>query len=85
VFSIFELKTMALDNGIPGISQTQLMLLFLMIVAIAMIPYSFLYLSLRDKTTSTLRTSPTLEFVVKPLRRILSSMHLHRHPELLHH
>ena len=49
MFSIVELKTALLDSGIPGISPLHMMLLFLLIAAAPMIPYFFLYRSLRDE------------------------------------
>lgn len=80
MFSIVELKTTALDSGIPGVSPTHMLLLFLMTLSIPMIPYLFLFLSLREekgKAPRPLRTSP--------IRRMITWMHAHRHPELLHH
>jgi hypothetical protein len=78
VFSIVELKTTALDSGITGVSPTHMLLLFLMMLAISMIPYLFLYVSLRDKQG---RASTT----TKPFERMIGWLHVHRHPELLHH
>jgi hypothetical protein len=49
--------------------------IFLLAFAVPMIPYLFLYLSLRDKKTRTVRAGSTL----------FAWMHPHRHPELLRH
>ena len=72
--SIAELKTATLDSGIPGISPVLVLLLFALMLAISMIPYFFLYRSLRDK-----------EFQSKPVRKMFEWTHGHRHPHLLHH
>jgi hypothetical protein len=85
VFSIVELKTTALEYGIPGISQTLLPLLFGMMLAISMIPYLFLYLSLRDKRAGAPASSRLHEFAAKPFRQLTAWVHAHRHPQLLHH
>jgi hypothetical protein len=84
VFSIIELKTATLDYGIPGISPTHMLLVYLMMFAVSMIPYLFLFLSLRDKRglgSISLSASPT----TKPFRKIFGWLQAHRHPELLHH
>ncbi len=82
MFAIFELKTMPLDSGIPGVSPTHLLLVFGMMYAIAMIPYAFLYLSLRDRQgRASLRPFPT----TNPFRKMIAWVHAHQHPELLHH
>jgi hypothetical protein len=88
VFSIVELKATALDYGIPGVSPTHLLLFFLMTLAIPMIPYLFLFLSLREEKVRTALSpgaSPILEFTAKPFRKMSAWVHAHRHPELLHH
>jgi hypothetical protein len=73
-----ELKTTILDRGIPGVSSTELLLIFGMMLAISMIPYFFLYLSLRPKRGTS---EPTPNLVEK----LIGWLHPHRHPELLHH
>ena len=82
MFSIVELKTATLDSGIPGISSTHMLLLYLMMFSVSMIPYLFLYLSLRDKSGKAPLSS---EASTKPFRKMNAWMHAHRHPELLHH
>ncbi len=82
MFSIVELKATALEYGIPGISQTLLPLLFAMMLAISMIPYLFLYLSLRDKRAQAPASS---RLAAKPFRQLTAWVHAHRHPQLLHH
>jgi hypothetical protein len=72
--SIVELRTQTLDYGIPGISDVHLLLLFALMLAISMIPYFFLYRSLRDKVVRS-----------KPVRKMFEWTHGHRHPHLLHH
>ena len=73
--SIAELKTATLDAGIPGISPVLVLLLFALMLAISMIPYFFLYRSLRDKAIPA----------SKPVRKMFEWTHGHRHPHLLHH
>ncbi len=82
MFLIVELKTATLDYGIPGISQAHMLLLFLMMISVSMIPYLFLYLSLRDKSGKAPVSS---EASTKPFSKLAAWMHAHRHPELLHH
>lgn len=76
---IAELKTMALDAGIPGISQAQMLLIFGMAIAISMIPYFFLYRSLREKPQG----APAREHSAF-VERLNAWVHAHRHP-VLHH
>jgi len=81
VFSIVELKTMTLDYGIPGVSPALLLLLFAMMFAISMIPYAFLFISLREKKVAEeVRVSHAPGFA----SRIAAWVHVHRHP-VLHH
>ena len=80
MFSIVELKATALDIGVPGISPTLMLLLFVMMLSISMIPYLFLFLSLRDKQSRAARPS-----TVKPFSKMTAWVQAHRHPELLHH
>ena len=82
MFSIVELRTMTLDSGIPGVSPTLVLLLFALMFAISMIPYALLYVSLRDKKgVEAVRPSHVPRFA----RRMIAWVHVHRHPELLHH
>lgn len=80
MLSIVQLKTTALDVGIPGISQVHMLLIFGMMLAISMIPYFFLYLSLREQGRAPVsrKHSPIVE-------KITAWVHAHRHPQLLHH
>ncbi len=81
MFSIVELKTALLDSGIPGISPLHMMLLFLLIAAAPMIPYFFLYRSLRDEEGTApkgVKTSHPHGFTTRWL-------HWHHHPQPLHH
>jgi hypothetical protein len=78
VLSIIELNTRTLDSGIPGVSPTHMLLLFLMMYAVAMIPFAFLYLSLRDKKVRVIEST-------KPFSKMVAWVHAHRHPALLHH
>lgn len=80
MFSIVELKATALNIGVPGISPTLMLLLFVMMLSISMIPYLFLFLSLREKQTRATRPSRAM-----PFRKMTAWVQAHRHPELLHH
>jgi hypothetical protein len=80
MFSIVQLKSAALDFGVPGISRTLTMLIFLMMFAIPAIPYVFLYFSLRDKKS---RPSPSSK--PSTIRAMTAWLHAHHHPHLLHH
>jgi hypothetical protein len=75
VFAILELKTAALDYGIAGFSPAHLLAIFLLAFAVPMIPYLFLYLSLGDKKSRTVRARS----------KLFAWTHPHHHPELLHH
>lgn len=80
MFSIVELKTAILDYGI-SISPMHMLLMYLLMLLVPMIPYLFLYLSLRDEESSApkaARAARMREFTTRWL-------HIHRHPELLHH
>jgi hypothetical protein len=79
VLTIVELKTTALDIGIPGISQAEMVLIFGMMLAISMIPYFLLYQSLEEKPAAA-PARKTSAFV----ERIAAWFHVHRHP-VLHH
>lgn len=85
MFSIIELKTTALDQGIPNVSPAHMMLFVLLICSVPMIPYLFLYLSLREEPSGQSMSSPILEFITKPFRQLIAWVHTHRHLELLHH
>jgi len=79
VFSIVELKTMPLDSGIPGISAAHMLLLFLMALAVTMVPYAFLYASLLEEKAKA------REHVASPFGRMIAWMHAHRHPVVVQH
>ena len=86
MLSSVELKTAVLDYGIPGVSPAHMLLLFLMMLSISMIPYLFLFLSLRQekvRASTSLRASPG--FTAKPFRKMIAWVHAHRHPQLLQH
>jgi len=73
-----ELKSTVLDRGIPGVSSTEMLVIFGMMLAISMIPYFFLFRSLRPKRSVT-ESAPKLS------GRMMGWLHPHRHPQLLHH
>jgi hypothetical protein len=75
VFAILELKTATLDYGITGFSEATMLAIFLLALAVPMIPYLFLYRSLGDKKSRTARAGS----------KLFAWMHPHRHPQLLHH
>jgi len=75
VFAILELKTATLDYGIAGFSEATMLAIFLLALAIPMIPYLFLYLSLREKQSRTVGAGS----------KLFAWLHPHRHPQLLHH
>jgi hypothetical protein len=84
VFSIVELKTMPLDSGAPGISQAHALLLLLMLFAIPMIPYAFLWLSWRHKQgKASMLLKPSL--ATAAFGKMMAWVHTHRHPQLVHH
>ncbi len=80
MFSIVELKTALLDSGIPGISPLHMMLLFLLLAAAPMIPYFFLYRSLRDEEGTAPKAAKTSHFHGFTARWL----HWHHHPQPLH-
>lgn len=74
MFLLVELKTATLDYGIQGVTAIKMVLIFWMMLAISMIPYLFLYVSLLDKRK-----------VERPATKSFASwLHVHR-PHLLHH
>jgi hypothetical protein len=82
---IVELKATPLDQGIPNVSPTHMMLFVLLISLVPMIPYLFLYLSLRGEPSGQSMSSPILEFITKPFRKMIAWVHTHRHLEPLQH
>ena len=81
MFSLVELKVATLDYGIPGVSATHMLLIFVMMLAISMIPYFFLFLSLRDRKV---RETPEALTTATHFGKMGAWLHAHRHP-LLHH
>ena len=79
MLALVELKTATLDYGITGVSATQMLLIFGMMLAISMIPYFFLFLSLREKHAGA-PARKHAGFVEK----FAAWFHVHRHP-VLHH
>ena len=79
MFSLVELKTMGLDT--LGISQLRTILYFLLMFGIPMVPYFFLYHSLREVET----TQPAPQREGFRFRKLMDWMHIHRHPQPLHH
>lgn len=77
MFLLVELKTATLDYGIPGVSAMRMLLMFWMMLAISMIPYLFLYLSLRERRAMEQRASMRV-------RGFAAWLDVHR-PHLLHH
>jgi hypothetical protein len=85
VFSIVEFRAAALDEGIPGVSPSHMLRLILMTFSVPMIPYLFLFLSLRDEEVRASISSLPLEFATRPFRKMIAWVHARRHPKLLHH
>lgn len=79
MFPVVEFKAMTLDYGIPGVSPSHMLLFFLVMFAVAMIPYLFLYRSLRDQPDKASKLS-----ITKPIGEFLA-VHAHQHPEPLRH
>ena len=78
MLSIIQLNTTTLDSGVPGVSPTHMLLVFLMMYAVAMIPFALLYISLGNKK------APRPEST-KPSSKMAAWVHVHRHSALLHH
>jgi hypothetical protein len=77
MFAILQLHSAVLDHGVSGISPLDLLLLFLMMYGITMVPYFFLYLSLRDRRKEA-------EPRWMHFGKLGAWMHVHWHPHLLH-
>ena len=84
MLALVELKATYLEGGIPGISPLHMLLIFMLALWGPMIPYFFLYLSLRDKEGKPSRASHALEFLAQPFGKMAGWIQAHRHP-LLHH
>lgn len=83
MFAILQPETLRLDYGIVGFSAERMLLIFLLILAVPMIPYLFLYISLRkEEAKESLTAAPAPP---KPQRKFAAWLHGHKHPELLHH
>ena len=85
MLSLVELKTAVLDSGIH-VSPSHTILLILMMLALPMIPYLFLYPSFRAaerKEAKVVRASHFRETTL--FGRMIAWLNAHRHPQLLHH
>jgi hypothetical protein len=80
MFSLIQVNTATLDKGIPGITPLDTALLFLLLFAVPMFPYFLFYLSLREKKAPEPAGVPH-----RPFAKLTGWMHMHRHPQLLHH
>jgi hypothetical protein len=80
MFSFVELKTAILDHGIPGITPLDTALLFLLLFGVPMFPYFLFYLSLREKKAPEAAAAHH-----RPFARLADWMHMHRHPQPVHH
>lgn len=80
MFALVELKTAALDIGIPGMSPLGAALAFLLMFGLPMIPYAIFYRSLREKRSTTPEAADH-----RPFEKFMGWMHMHHHPQLLHH
>ncbi len=86
MFSIVTLTSSTLDAGTPGLSELQTILLLLMILGIPMIPYLILHRTWRgQERAALLGHSRVLEMLEWPFHQMAEWIHMHRHPELLHH
>ncbi len=77
MFSLVELKTAILDQGIPGMSPLDTALAFLLMFGVSMIPYAMFYLSLR-------KSAKAPEAAHGPFAKLTAWMHMHHHPQPLH-
>jgi len=78
MLSLIQLHAAPLDSAAPALSLIHALLYLLMIAAIPMIPYLWMYLFLGD-------SSGTEESAEQPIRKINKWLHVHFHPPLLHH
>lgn len=87
MFPLLQLKTTALDFGIPDISATRMLLLYALMLGVSMIPYALLYISLRraDHPASIAAKAPPATASPSIFGKLAARLHVHRHPELLHH
>ncbi len=86
MFSIVQIKTATLDYGIPGVSPAHMLLLFLVALAVPMIPFLFLFFSLpgeKDSAPVSLKNSPA-KSTGKPFKKASARVHV-QNPGLLHH
>lgn len=80
MFSLVDLQTATLDKGIPGISPIDTALLFLLMFGVSMFPYALFYWSLREK-----KAPEAAGAAHGPFAKLTAWMHMHRHPQPLHH
>lgn len=78
MFLNVELHTATLDRGIPGVSPTEMLLIFAMMLLISMVPYFFLYVSLRPKRSAVASAKNSFS-------NVTGWLHNYRRHELLHH
>lgn len=79
MFLLVQLHSATLDYG-TRLSPLSALLLLIMIAWIPLIPYAFLYHSLRNegqKVAKPLKPSP--------VHKMMDWVHAHRHPQLVHH
>ena len=77
MFLFMQLKQSTLDYGQLSYSPLHVILLILLILAIPMIPYTWMYFVYgRDKTQKPRQHSP--------FHKMMDWMHVHRHP-VFHH
>ncbi len=85
MFSLLELKTAVLDSGVH-VSQMDTILLILMMIALPMIPYLFLYPSFRDEERREAKVGRASHLhETTPFGKTIAWLRAHRHPQLLHH
>lgn len=83
MFAILQLRAMPLDYGITGFSATRVVLIFGMMLAVSMIPYVLLYISLGKKEEKESLSIATAQ--PKPVGRITALLHANKHPQPVHH
>lgn len=82
MFSLIQLKGAILDSGISGISPLDAALLFVLVFGVPLIPYAIFYLALLEKRPRTPEAAGAGHGL---LAKLTGWMHVHRHPQLLHH
>jgi hypothetical protein len=89
---IVQLKTAVLDYGIPGVSPAHMLVLFGVAFAVPMIPFLFLYFSVRGEKDSAPAAPKNsgAKAAGKPFEtgepfKMVAPLHVQRNPEPLHH